>query len=94
MVPVSRKREFGMTSDSTPVLLSPLLARPPAPLCECLDRSQEDQAKPKIHQDTQIEPRWIAVLSRRRQMRHEQEIHPIPRHDCDQRLNKIGYARF
>ena len=74
--------------------LLPLLARPPAPLCECLDRSQEDQAKPKIHQDTQIEPRWIAVLSRRRQMRHEQEIDHIPRHHGDQRLDEVLYSWF
>jgi len=74
--------------------LLPLLARPPAPLCECLDRSQEDQAKPKIHQDTQIKPRWIAVLRRWWQKRHQQEIHHIPGHDSDQRLNKIDYARF
>ncbi len=75
-------------------LTLPLLAGSPAPLCKRLDRSQEDQAKPKIHQDTQIEPRWIAVLRRRRQMRHKQEIHHVPRHHGDQRLNKVDYARL
>jgi len=62
-----------------------LLMRLCVPLPNHLDDAEEHQAKPKIHQNPEIEMRR-GMARCRRQMRHEQEVHQVSRHNGDQRL--------
>ena len=59
-----------------------------ASLRERLDKAKEYQAKPEVHDDAEIEVRRI-VLRGRRQVRHQQKIHYVPRQHGGQGLKKI-----
>ena len=77
------------TSKGSPLLL----ARAAAPPREGLDCPEDHEAEPEIQHNTQIKPHWH-MAGHRRQMGHEQEIHHIPRHHGDQRLDEVLYSWF
>ena len=70
-----------------------LLARTSSPFREGLYCPEEYQAEPEVYKHPEIEPRWN-MPCRRWQMRHEQEIHQVPRQDGDQGLNEIHSSWF
>jgi hypothetical protein len=69
-------------------LLFTFLARASLSARKSFDRAQEYQTEPEVHEHAKIEVCRI-MASGGRQMRHQQEIHCIPRHHGDEALKKV-----
>jgi len=79
-----------VANDPTLALLFP---RPLAPFRVSLDSSEEYQAEPKVHNDSQVEACGI-MPGGSREIGHKQKINDVPRDDGDERLEKIHACTF